>query len=72
MQNRDKIGSNNLLFGKVKSPSTIVKLTKLVYVYNNLNMSLIGELSTVNCLKHFNMGRAEPGSASLPHLRGGR
>jgi len=57
MQNRDKSGNNNPLFGKIKSSSTIAKLTKLVYVYNSLDMSLIGEFSTVNCFKQFNMGK---------------
>src|ERR1700730_5996122 len=57
MQNRDRSGSNNSLFGKTKSPSTIVKITKLVYVYNCLDMSLIGEFSTVNCSKQFKMGK---------------
>jgi group I intron endonuclease len=60
MQNRYSpfgSGSNNSLFGKTKSPSTIVKITKLVYVYNCLDMSLIGEFSTVNCYKQFKMGK---------------
>ena len=57
MQNRDRSGSNNPLFGKTKSPSTIVKLTKLVYVYNCLDLSLIGEFSTVNCSKEFKLGK---------------
>ena len=57
MQNKDRSGSNNPLFGKTKSPSTIAKLTKLVYVYNCLDMSLIGEFSTVNCAKQFKMGK---------------
>jgi len=57
MQTRDKTGINNPLFGKIKSPSTIVKITKLVYVYNNLDMSFIGEYSTINCSKQFKMGK---------------
>jgi len=57
MQTRDRSGSNNPLYGKVKSALTIVKLTKLVYVYNSENMSFIGEFSTVNCSKEFNMGK---------------
>src|SRR4030095_4183989 len=54
MQKRTKfgIGKNNPQFGKIKSPSTIAKLIKLVYVYNVLDMSFIGEFSTVNCSKH--------------------
>jgi group I intron endonuclease len=57
MQNRDKSGKNNPLFGKIKSSSTIKKLTKLVYVYDSLDMSLIGEFSTINCSKNFKMGK---------------
>jgi hypothetical protein len=57
MQNRDKSGSNNLLYGKIKTSSTIAKITKLVYVYNSSDMSFIGELSTVNCSKIYNMGK---------------
>jgi len=49
MQNRDKSGSNNPFFRKIKSPSNIAKLTKLVYVYNSLDIFLIGEFSTVIC-----------------------
>jgi group I intron endonuclease len=56
MQLRDKKGSNNPLFGKIKSPSTLAKITKIVYVYNFLDKSLIGEYSTVNCAKKFKMG----------------
>ena len=57
MQNKDKSGSNNPLFGKTKSAATLAKITKLVYVYNFVNMSYLGEFSTVNCSKHFNMGK---------------
>ena len=57
MQNRDRKGINNPLFGKFKSPSTISKITKLVYVYNVIDMSLIGEFTTVNCSKHFRIGK---------------
>jgi len=57
MQNRDRSGSKNPLFGKTKSPSTIDKITKLVYVYNCLDMSLIGEFSTLNCSKIFKIGK---------------
>ena len=45
------------MFGKVKSATNIAKLTKLVYVYNCLDMSLIGEFTTVNCCKSFHMGK---------------
>ena len=57
MQLKDRRGSNNSLFGKIKSPSTLSKITKIVYVYNCLDMSLIGEYSTVNCSKNFKMGK---------------
>ena len=57
MQNKNRSGENNPLFGKVKSPSTILKITKLVYVYNCLDMALIGEFSTVKCSKEFKMGK---------------
>lgn len=56
MQTRDKSGSNNPLYRKVKSASTIAKLTKLVYVYDK-NMVFIGEFSTINCSKEFNMAK---------------
>lgn len=58
MQNRDKNGINNPLYGKKKSIFTIAKLTKLVYVYNYSDMSFIGEFSTVNCSKHYKMGKS--------------
>jgi len=32
MQLRDKKCSNNPLFGQIKSPSTLAKITKIVYV----------------------------------------
>jgi hypothetical protein len=57
MQNKDKSGINNPMFRKLKSSSTLSKITKLVYVYNCLDMSLIGEFSTINCSKHFKMGK---------------
>jgi hypothetical protein len=57
MQNKDKSGINNPMFGKLKSSSTLIKITKLVYVYNCSDMSLIGEYSTINCSKHFKMGK---------------
>lgn len=55
MKHKNKKGYNNPLFGKVKSSSTLAKRTKIVYVYN-LDMSLIGEFSTVNCARKFKMG----------------
>jgi len=56
MQTKDRSGSNNPLYGKVKSTLTIAKLTKLVYVYDK-NMFFIGEFSTISCSKEFNMGK---------------
>jgi hypothetical protein len=49
MQKRNKIGVNNPQFGVIKSSDTIAKLTKLVYVYNSVDMSYIGSYSTVQC-----------------------
>lgn len=57
MQTRNKEGINNPNFGKIKSSKTLAKLIKMVYVYNSSDMKLIGEFSTVNCSKHFNMGK---------------
>ncbi len=57
MQNRNKSGSNNPLYAKIKTSSTIAKITKLVFVYNSSDLSFIGEFSTVNCSKEFNMGK---------------
>lgn len=58
MQDRDKSGANNPQYGVVKSSLTIAKLTKLVYVYDlENNNTFIGEFSTVNCSKHFSIGK---------------
>jgi hypothetical protein len=57
MQIRDRSGNSNPIFGKLKSYSTLAKLTKLVYVYNCLDLSLIGEFSTINCSKYFKLGK---------------
>lgn len=57
MQKRSKVGTNNPQYGIKKSTTTIAKLTKLVYVYNSVNMSYIGTYSTVQCSKEFNMGK---------------
>lgn len=57
MQTRDKSGSNNPMYGKKRPVSTLVKLIKVVYVYNSDDMSFIGEYSTVNCSKEFKMGK---------------
>jgi hypothetical protein len=57
MQIRNKFGINNPQFGVTKTPETIAKITKLVFVYNYLDMSFIGQFSTVNCSKEFKMGK---------------
>jgi len=57
MQKRNKAGVNNPLYGVVKSPSTIAKITKLVYVYDAENMNYIDSFSTVECSKEFKMGK---------------
>ena len=57
MQKRDKKGINNPMFGIVKSPATIAKLQKLVYVYEADTLKNIGVFSTVECIKHFKMGK---------------
>lgn len=57
MQNRNKLGINNPMFGKIKSAETRAKLTKLVYVYKFSDMSYLGEYQTVKCFEHFNMGK---------------
>ena len=57
MQKRDKKGINNPMFGIVKSPATIAKLQKLVYVYEADTLKNIGVFSTVECIKHFKKGK---------------
>jgi hypothetical protein len=48
---------NNKISPLPKGGDIIAKLTKLVYVYNSLDMSFIGEFSTINCSKEFKMGK---------------
>jgi len=55
MQSRDKSGINNPNYGNLKSSATLAKFTKLVYVYNSSDMSLIGEFSTVKCYNNLKM-----------------
>ena len=57
MQKRDKTGYNNPMFAKRKTLETISKLVKIVYVYDSNTKELLGEFSTVNCSKEFNMGK---------------
>lgn len=40
-----------------KSPSTIQKLLKIIYVYEAETLKRIGVFSTIECIKHFNMGK---------------
>lgn len=57
MQIRDKRGKFNPQYGVSKSIETLAKLKKLVYVYNDKDMSFIGSYSTVECSKSFKMGK---------------
>jgi group I intron endonuclease len=57
MQIRDKKGKINPMFGITKSLDTIKKLQKIVYVYEAETLKYIGEYSTVECSKHFKMGK---------------
>lgn len=57
MQKRDKKGINNPQYGVIKSPSTIAKLTKLIYVYDSTTNKLLGVYPTVECCKYYHMGK---------------
>ena len=68
MQTRDKKGINNPMYGTKKSPTTIAKLQKLIYVYEAETLvkkknifffltKFIGIYPTVECIKHFKMGK---------------
>lgn len=57
MQKRDKKGINNPLYGTKKSAITLAKLTKLVYVYNAEDLSVIGAYPTVEVSRTFKMGK---------------
>jgi group I intron endonuclease len=57
MQTRDKTGANNPQYGVIKTSETVAKLTKLVYVYNAVDNTFLGEFSTVNCAKEFKIGK---------------
>lgn len=58
MQKLNKKGVFNPQFGKTKSENFITKVTKLVYVYNNvLPLTFQGSYSTVICSKTFSMGK---------------
>jgi hypothetical protein len=51
MQKRCKVGSNNPQYGVNKSAATIEKLTKLVYVYETVDLHFIKE----GCCSHRNL-----------------
>src|ERR1700712_2246957 len=66
--NRNLIGSDNnkrsiiyqwinLINYFFTDPEGLAKLNKLVYVYNSSDLSVIGEFSTINCSKFYNMGK---------------
>jgi group I intron endonuclease len=57
MQTRNKKGINNPMFGIKKSPTTIAKLQKLIYVYDSNSRKLIGIYSTVKCSKELKIGK---------------
>lgn len=57
MQKRNRKEVNNPMFGVKKSPATIAKLQKLVYVYEAETLKFIGLFPTVECIKHFKMGK---------------
>lgn len=57
MQTRDKKGVNNLQYNIVKLPSTIAKLTKLIYVYDSTTYSFLGIYPILECSKQYNMSR---------------
>ena len=57
MQQQDKKGKNNPQYGVIKTPETVAKLTRLVYVYDFKTKNLIGSFYTVQCSKEFKMGK---------------
>ena len=57
LSEREKKGRKNPMFGIVKSPTTIAKLQKLVYVYEAETRKFIGVFPTVKCSKQFKMGK---------------
>lgn len=66
-QSRDKTGLNNPMFGKTHSPTTLAKLTKLVYVYDiENNNAFLGSFGTVECSKRFNIGKDTLAKCLLP------
>ena len=45
------------MYGKIKSSETLIKLQKLVYVYDSDTKFFIGSFPTVICSKEFKMVR---------------
>ena len=56
-QIKDKTGINNPMYGKIKSSDTLIKLQKLIYVYDSDTKNFIGAFPTVICSKNFKMGK---------------
>lgn len=55
-QTRDKSGKNNPMFGKIKSEQTLVKLRKMIFVYDvTQNYKLLGVYPTVMCARLFKL-----------------
>ena len=50
-------GHLNPMFGIDKSPVTIAKLQKMIYVYEAETLQNIGVFPTVECIKHFKIGQ---------------
>jgi group I intron endonuclease len=57
MQIKNKKGINNPMYNIKKSSNTIAKLQKFIYVYEVNTLNLIGIFSTLECIKHFKMGK---------------
>lgn len=56
-QIKDKRGINNPMFGIKKSAETLIKLQKLIYVYESETTKFIGAYPTIQCSKEFKMGK---------------
>jgi sarcosine oxidase delta subunit len=56
-QKINREGPNNPMFGLIKSPETIAKLQKFIYVYDSETKEFLGSYTTVGCAKYFKMGK---------------
>lgn len=56
-QKVNREGPNNPMFGVTKSPETIAKLQKWIYVYDYDTKEFLGSYTTVECSKKFKMGK---------------